>query len=289
MLKARVIGVVLVKNGIAVQSIGFSRYLPIGKPEVAIQYLNQWGIDEVVVLHMDGTKNNVSPSSEQVKSYASHCQVPLSIGGGISTIEGVKKIIRAGADKIILNTYAVLYPNLISQCADLFGQQSVVVSIDSRRISNNDFGTFTFGGKNETGIAVNDLARKMQNEGAGEILLTSIDKDGSKQGYDLDLIQAVASVVNIPVIACGGAGHPKHAAEAILAGSSAVAVGNLFHFSEHSVILFKKHLKALNHSVRLDSYVNYQNVRLDDNARPLKQSDEALDVLRFRYIPEEVI
>jgi len=288
-LKVRIIGVVLVKNGIAVQSIGFKRYLPIGKPEISIQYLNRWGIDEIVVLHIDDTQNKMPPTSEQVKSYAAHCQVPLSIGGGISTIENVKKIIRAGADKIILNTSIISDPELIQKSGDLFGQQCVVASIDARRTANQEWMTYTHGGKKETGMTASSLAQKMQSDGAGEILLTSIDQDGSKQGYDLNLIQSISDIVDIPVIACGGAGHPKHACEAIQAGACAVAVGNLFHFSEHSVILFKKYLKSFNQPVRLDSYVDYKHSDLDQHARILKQSDDVLNTLRFQYIPEEVI
>ena len=289
MLKVRIIGVVLVKNGIVVQSIQFKNYLPIGKPEIAIRYLDQWGVDEIVILNLDGASNDKSFTTEQVRSYAKQCHVPLAIGGGLRDIQAVKKVIRAGADKIILNTAAMLQSSLITSCSELFGQQCVIISIDTKRNEKNESIVYYGGGKINSMENVTVYAKKMQDLGAGEIFLTSIDQDGTKQGYDLPLIQNVSTFLNIPVIACGGAGHPKHAYDAILSGASAIAVGNYFHFIEHSVILFKKYLMTLNAPVRSEGYVSYRNNPLDESGRVIKHTDDLLSYLRFQRITEEII
>jgi cyclase len=280
MLKARVIAVVLVKDGTAVQSIGFRRYLPLGKPEVAISYLDRWGIDEIIVLHIDGQP--ASPGT--VASYSRHCQVPLSVGGGVRDGATVQRIIQAGADKIVLNTAAATNPVLIAEAAERFGEQCVVVSIDSRRGN-----AYVEGGRRQAGMQAAVLAAQSAKQGAGEILINSIDRDGSKQGYDLELVRAVVQAVRIPVIACGGAGNPRHLFEALACGPAAVAAANFFHFTEHSVILAKSWLAAHGVQVRLDSYTSYAGRELDAEGRLARLPEDALDHLRFRYVPEEVI
>lgn len=289
MLKTRIIGVVLVKAGIVVQSIGFNRYLPIGIPEVAISYLDRWGIDEIVVLHLDATLNRFCITEAQVKSYAKHCHVPLSIGGGIKKVDDIKRIIRSGADKVVINSSLVSYPHLISEGAELFGEQSIIASLDVRKISPQQWMTFTHSGKKSTEKNVSDLAKQFNNIGAGEILLTSIDKDGSKDGYDLDLICTVNKAVNMPIIACGGAGNPSHLQDAIQAGASAVAVGNYFHFTEHSVTITKQYLKAHAMPIRLDGYFSYENKVFNSDGRITKYKDAVLETMRFEYIPVEEI
>lgn len=284
MLKSRVIGVVLVKDGTVVQSIGFRRWLPVGRPEIAISYLDRWGIDEIIVLHIDGA----APSTETVASYARHCQVPLSVGGGVRDAETVQSIIQAGADKIVLNTAAVTQPLLIDEAAKRFGEQCVVVSIDAREESGRHM-AYVEGGRRAAGVEAAALARQCAERGAGEVLVNSIDRDGSKGGYHLDLIRSVVGAVTIPVIACGGAGRPEHLGEALAAGPAAVAAANFFHFTEHSVILAKSWLAQHGAQVRLDSYVSYAGRELDASQRLARLSEDALDHLRFRYVPEEVI
>lgn len=286
MLKKRVIGVVLVKDGVAVQSIGFRRYLPIGKPHVAIEYLDRWGIDEIVVLHVHAA----GPADAQtVAGYARRCRVPLAVGGGIRDAGAVKRVIQAGADKAVLNTAAITHPGLITEAASLFGEQCVVVSIDAKRRSGGMHEAFVECGRRGTGLSPAELAARAASLGAGEILANSIDRDGIKQGYDLELLRAVAAAVSIPVIACGGAGHPEHMRAALACGTAAVAAGNFFHFVEHSVILVKRQLAQAGEPVRIDSYANYEGRAFSDDGRLAKQSDAALDALRFRYVPEEVI
>lgn len=289
MLKVRVIGVVLVKDSVAVQSFGFRRYLPIGRPEIAIEYLDRWGIDEIVVLHMDAWRKGAAADEETVARYARLCQVPLAIGGGINDAATVTRIIQAGADKVVINSAALTRPDLVTEAAQLFGDQCVVVSIDARRAAGGGYEVATHSGSRPTGVAAQELARRAASLGAGEILINSIDCDGTRRGYELDLVRAVAQSVPVPVIACGGCGHAKHMQAAIDCGASAVAAANFFQHAEHSVTLVKRQLVDLAQPVRLDSYVSYEQRHFDAAGRLAKQDDGALDALRFRYIAEEVI
>jgi cyclase len=289
MLKTRIIGVIIIRDGIAVQSIGFKQYLPIGIPEISIEYLNRWGIDEIVLLDIDATKKHRRPDYRKVQQYSRHCQVPLAVGGGITRIEDIEQIIHSGADKVVINAEAVKNPDIIQKGARLFGSQCMVVSIDARRDECGNYEVFTHSGTRPTGISPVEMARIAERKDAGEILLTSIDQDGSKQGYDLDLIRSVAEEVSIPVIACGGAGHPEHMKAVIEIPVSAVAAANFFHYHEHSVITNKRYLKDRSSHVRLDSYVTYQDFRFGSDGRPLKIDDNVLEKLRFVYIPEEQI
>lgn len=289
MIKTRIVGIILVKDNVAVQSIGFQRYLPIGSPEIAVRYLNRWGIDEIVILDINATVKMTPPSIQCIQSYASHCQIPLSIGGGITQLSEIKKIIQAGADKVVLNSSLITNPTLINQAAKNFGTQCIVVSLDVKRNLNGLYEVFTHSGKISTGISPQELALRAQDLGAGELLINSIDRDGKKQGYDLELLQTIIQTVDIPVTICGGMGQPSHMNEAISYKVSGVAAANFFHFTEHSVITLKQCLKTINDPIRLDSYTTYENYKFDITGRIHKQDDEKLELLRFKYIPEETI
>jgi imidazole glycerol-phosphate synthase subunit HisF len=287
MLKTRVIGLVLIRRGIAVQSIGFQRYLPLGRPEIAIEYLDRWGIDEIAVLDLDATERGISLAAEQVRRYARLCQVPLSVGGGIRSVDDVTRIIQAGADKVVVNSALLTSPGVITAAAERFGAQCLIASIDARR-DGPAFTAFSHGGRRPAGPAA-ALARRAQELGAGEVLINSIDRDGTRTGYDLDLVRHIVGAVGLPVIACGGAGHPDHVREVIAAGPAAVALGNMLHYTEHSVIALKRSLEQARQPVRLDSYANYRNATLDAQGRIARLPDPTLDDLRFHYIPEEKI
>jgi cyclase len=289
MLKMRVVGVVVVKNGLAVQSIGFRTYLPIGAPEIAINYLDRWGIDEIVVLDITATAEGREPTAEQVRSYAQQCQVPLTVGGGIRDVADITRSIQAGADKVLVNTALVTKPDLVTQAVSLFGSQCIVASIDARRQEDGSYVAHTHGGTRSAGLAVHELARRAEDLGAGELLINSIDRDGAKTGYELDLLRSVVDAVSIPVIACGGAGHPEHLREAMRCGVSAVAAANFFHYTEHSVIVTKQYLKSSQEAIRVDSYANYGGFEFDPAGRAAKLPDGRLEALRFHYIPEEKI
>jgi len=289
MLKVRVVGVLIVKGGIVVQSIGFKKYLPVGMPPIAIEYLNQWGIDEIVLLDIDATPQNRDPQIDQIRAYSQFCQVPLTVGGGIKHVSQIKNIIQAGADKVVMNTEAINNPNIITEGAKLFGSQCIVVSIDAKRMTFDQYEVFTHSGMVPTGKTPVELAIQAEKYGAGEIFINSIDRDGSKKGYDLELIQLVVSAVRIPVIACGGVNHPEHMVEAIPLDVGAVAAANFFHYSEQSVTTVKSYIEAHNQQIRLDSYATYRGNDYDERGRVAKKDDAYLDQLRFEYIPEEVI
>ena len=277
------------KDGVTVQSIGFRKYLPVGRPEIAVEYLDRWGVDEIVLTHIDGTRRGEALGADLVRSYARRCQVPLTVGGGIAAVDDVTRIIQAGADKVVINTAAALNPALVEEAARRFGAQCIVASIDARRQPDGGYAAFTHGGTRPAPAGVRDLARRLELAGAGEILINSIDRDGSREGYDLDLLRSTVRAVSIPVIGCGGAGYPDHMRDAIRTGVGAVAAANMLHFVEHSVILIKRYLLDNGEGVRLDSYADYRGARLDDDGRLAKRDDAALETLRFRYIPEEVI
>jgi cyclase len=240
MLKQRLVAFLPVKSGIVVQSIGFERYLPVGKPRIAVEFLNQWGIDEIILVDIEATSLGRCVDSEMIRGVSKACFVPLTVGGGIRSVSDMVKVIHSGADKISINTAALRTPELIKQGAEIFGSQCIIVSIDTKRNQNGSYEVFMMPSHEATGISPVELAKRVEGLGAGEILLNSIDRDGTKTGYDLQLAQEVANSVKIPVIVCGGVGHPVHFSEGLqLANVSAVAAGNFFHFSEHSATITK--------------------------------------------------
>lgn len=288
MLKKRLVACILIRKGWVVQSIGFQRYLPVGRPSVAVEFLNNWGIDEIVLLDISASLENRKPDFDLISKVAKNCFVPLTVGGGISCVEDIRMLLHCGADKVSINTVALQRPDFIKEASSIFGKQCIVVSIDAKKNDNGTFGIFNR--LNGNGVELSSWVKRVEDAGAGEILLTSVDADGKKEGYGIDLINTVTGEVKIPVIACGGAGHPRHFLEGILLGNaSAVAAGNFFHFTEHSPIIVKSYLISHGIDVRLDTYAHYDNVSFNDSGRITKFSDNYLEKLRFQYIPEEVI
>jgi cyclase len=290
MLKKRLVGCVLVRDGIVVQSLGFSRYLPVGRVDITLEFLNQWGIDEIVLLDMTAGARGSGPDAGLVRASTGKCFVPLTVGGGIRTVEHMDALMHAGADKIALNAAAIDTPGLITAGAARYGNQCIVVSIDARRTAPGTYEVFTDGGRRATGLSPAALARQAVDRGAGEILLTSIDRDGAKTGYDLELVDELAGAVNVPVIVCGGAGHPRHFHEALTrAHVSAAAAGNYFHFTEHSPIVTKAWLRGVPFDIRLDTYAHYRDIGFDHDGRIARRDDAYLDDLIFEVIPPEII
>src|SRR6185295_17692082 len=201
-------------------------FLPVGRPEIAIEYLDRWGIDEIVLLQTDSSRGGSRVLGSQVSFWAKRCHVPLSVGGGISDVSEVRELIHAGADKVVLNSALISKPEVLTRAAELFGSQCVVASIDARRDGDGRFMASVQGGRVATGATASELAARAEALGAGEILISSIDRDGSKLGLDLDLTREVVRSVGIPVIACGGAGHPGHLRAAMQTGAAAVAAAN---------------------------------------------------------------
>ncbi len=258
MLKKRLIPCILVRDGLVVQSINFKRYLPIGRPKIAIEYFNRWDVDEIVVLDISANKHDVDYLVELIGHISKIAFIPLSVGGGIQSTDDIEKLLKAGADKVCINTQAVLRPEFIRDAALIFGSQEIIVSIDVKRNDCGDYEVFIHGGKESTGLHPVEWSQKAEELGAGEILLNSIDQDGTKVGYDVNLIRNVADKVKIPVIAIGGVGKVGHFPAAILqGGADAACAANIFHYIEHSTIQAKAAMKNAGIDVRIDSKVTY--------------------------------
>ena len=289
MLKTRIVAVLIVRNDIVVQSIGFKKYLPVGKASIAIEYLDQWGVDEIILLNITSERINESYNVQQLIDYSRYCHVPLTVGGGVQTINDIKSIIQSGADKVAINSSVHNNSNLISDAKQLFGRQCIVASIDVKKVNEAEYSVYVMNGNVDTKISPTTMAKKVEQYGAGEIIINSIDQDGAKKGYDLTLLEQVIDAVNIPVIACGGVGNPDHFKAAIDLGASGVAAANFFHYTEHSITLVKRHLVDVNYDIRLDSYFTYEGYELDNLGRVKKKADSKLEKLRFEHIDEEVI
>jgi cyclase len=217
-----------------------------------VKVYNMREVDELIFLDISATREGRSPDGNTVDEIADECFMPLTVGGGISTVEDVRMLLQVGADKVAINSAAVQNPDLIRDVAILFGSQCVVVSIDVRRMPNGHDIVFTESGSRDTGMDPVAWARQAEQMGAGELLLTSIDRDGTMMGYDLDLIQRVCQSVSIPVIASGGAGSYEHMSQALIeGGASAVAAASIFHFTQQTPLEAKRYLHDRGIAVRL--------------------------------------
>lgn len=278
MLKKRLICCLVLQDELLVQSIGFSRYLPIGKAKIAVEFMTNWDIDEILIVDISATREQRKPSMNLIANISKNCFVPLTVGGGISEIEDVHRVIRAGADKISINHAALSKPAFITEAAKSFGSQCVVVSMDVKTNSTGSYEVFANSGTEATGKTPTAWAKEVEELGAGEIFLNSIDRDGSKKGYDLDLIRSVSEAVKIPVIACGGVGVMSHFVDGlVIGGASAVAAANIFQHIEHSTIIAKSFLQKAGVDMRLSTMARYTDFLFDDSGRILKKADSELD------------
>ena len=248
----RIIPCLDVKDGRVVKGINFVNLRDAGDPaEIAAAY-DKAGADEVVFLDITASSDSRATQLEWVRQVASKVFIPFTVGGGIRTVEDFKMILREGADKISVNSAAIMNPRLISDAADKFGSQCVVVAIDAKRRPDGGFNIFKNGSRVDMGMDAVEWAVQVEKLGAGEILLTSMDGDGTKEGYDLELTKAVSDAVSIPVIASGGAGKLEHFKEALVdAGAEAALAASLFHYKELEIREVKEYLRAQGVSVRL--------------------------------------
>lgn len=235
MLKARIIPTLLWKGAGLVKGVAFDSWRRVGTVLPAIKVYNTREVDELVLLDITATAEQREPDYESVFEYSAECFVPLTVGGGVRCLQHIQKLLEAGADKVAINTAAYAQPELLSQGAHHFGSQCMVASMDVRRLPNGKYECFSHCGQTPTGLEPVAWAQRLEELGAGEILLTSVERDGTMQGYDLDLIRAVSRAVRIPVIASGGAGNYEHMRAALQdAGASAVAAASIFHFTEQT-------------------------------------------------------
>jgi len=252
MLTKRIIPCLDVTDGRVVKGTKFLRLRDAGDPvECAIEY-NRQGADELVFLDITASSDNRRTMIDVVRRTAEQCFMPLTVGGGIRTVSDVREMLLAGADKVSMNTAAIKEPELISRSADAFGVQCIVVAIDAKRTGPNHWMVFTHGGRNPTDLDAVEWAREVERLGGGEILLTSMDADGTKEGYDLELTSAVSSALGIPVIASGGAGTLKHLLDGLTRGKAdAILAASIFHFGEYTVAQAKHYLAENGVPVRL--------------------------------------
>ena len=247
----RVIPCLDIKDGRVVKGINFANLRDAGDPADAASAYDAAGADEVVFLDITASSDSRATRLEWVREVAARLFIPFTVGGGIRTVEDFRDILREGADKVSVNSAAILNPGLISDAADKFGSQCVVVAIDAKRRADGS-GWTIYGGRVDMGLDAVEWAAEAERRGAGEILLTSMDGDGTKAGYDLELTKAVAEAVKIPVIASGGAGKPEHFYEALAyAGAEAVLAASLFHYKELEIRQVKAYLRERGISVRL--------------------------------------
>ena len=252
MLKKRIIPCLDVKDGRVVKGINFVDLIDAGDPVEQASIYNQSGADEICFLDITASSDKRDILLDTVKKTAECCFVPLTVGGGVRSIQDIRNLLLAGADKVSINTAAIKNPELIKESANKFGSQCIVVAIDAKKTKNNNWEVFTHGGRQPTQLNALDFAKLAQENGAGEILLTSMDKDGTKEGYDIELTKKISSSLNIPVIASGGVGNLEHLKDGIIkGGSSAVLAASIFHFGEYSIQEAKEYLKKENVPVRL--------------------------------------
>lgn len=254
-LMARVIPCLDVKNGRVVKGVNFVDLRDAGDPVEMAAFYNTEGADELVFLDITASSEDRDTIIDVVQRTADQVFIPLTVGGGVRSVDDMRRLLAAGADKVGINTAAVNNPDLINQGAEQFGSQCVVVAIDARRVEGETrWEVFTHGGRTPTGLDAVSWARECEERGAGEILLTSMDRDGTLAGYDIDLLQAINESVNIPVIASGGAGQLSHFSEAIDEGKAdAVLAASLFHFGTLRIHDVKNHLQDQDIATRLEN------------------------------------
>lgn len=255
MLACRVIPCLDIKDGRVVKGVNFESLRDAGDPVENARFYAENGADELCFLDITASSDRREIVSRLVRTVADEIFIPFTVGGGIRTVDDVDNILHAGADKVSMNTAAFNEPELLSASAERFGSQCIVCAIDARRTNDDsrdmEFEVFLHGGRTATGASAIEWAREAEQRGAGEILLTSMDRDGTNAGYDLELVRAVRNVVTIPVIASGGAGSPAHLGDAAkLAGADAVLAASIFHFREYSIQEVKDFMRNQDIAVR---------------------------------------
>ena len=253
MLKVRIIPCLDVKDGRVVKGVNFVNLVDAGDPVEQARVYDAAGADELTFLDITASSDNRDTILDIAASTAEQCFMPLTIGGGVRSTDDIRKLLLAGADKVSIMTAAVKRPELVAEAAERFGAQCIVVAIDARRSGPGKWEVFTHGGREPTGIDAVEWAKRAAASGAGEILLTSMDRDGTKEGFDCELTRAIADSVTIPVIASGGVGTLDHLVEGVREGhAAAVLAASIFHFGTYSIGQAKEHMAKAGVPVRLD-------------------------------------
>ena len=252
MSNIRIIPCLDVDNGRVVKGVNFVDLTDAGDPVEQAKLYYEGGADEICFLDITASHEKRKAMLEVVKKTTRNCFIPITVGGGVSNLEDINNLLLSGADKVSINTAAVKNMNFIKEASKKFGAQCIVVAVDAKKVSEEKWEVFTHGGRNKTGLDAIEYAKKAQSNGAGEILLTSMDKDGTKSGYDLSLLKEITSSLSIPVIASGGVGNLDHLYDGVKkGGASALLAASIFHFGELTIREVKNYLKSKNIQVRL--------------------------------------
>jgi len=252
MLKKRVIPCLDVKDGRVVKGVNFVELRDAGDPVEQAKLYDEAGADELCFLDITASSDKRGIIIDVVRHTAEQCFMPLTVGGGIRTVEDMRNLLLAGADKVSINTAAVRNPDIVREGAEKFGSQCIVVAIDAKQVEDGSWQIFTHGGREPTGIDAIEFAQLVVSKGAGEILLTSMDRDGTRAGFDIALTRAISDAVPVPVIASGGVGTLDHLADGVLdGGADAVLAASIFHFGDHTIKEAKEHMAARGVPVRI--------------------------------------
>jgi cyclase len=252
MLKIRIIPCLDVKDGRVVKGVNFVDLVDAGDPVEQAKIYDAAGADELTFLDITASHENRETIFDVVRGTADHCFMPLTVGGGVRAVADIRKLLLAGADKVSINTAAVDNPDFVREAAAKFGSQCIVVAIDAKRTGGGGYEIFTHGGRNPTGIDAVDWARRMAEYGAGELLLTSMDRDGTKSGFDIEITRRIADAVRVPVIASGGVGTLDHLVEGVREGhASAVLAASIFHFGTYTIAEAKAFMAGNGVAVRI--------------------------------------
>ena len=254
MLKTRIIPCLDVADGRVVKGVNFVGLRDAGDPVEAAKRYDAAGADEICFLDIHATHENRGTTFDMVRRTAEQCYIPLTVGGGVRTVDDVRALLLAGADKVSFNSAAVANPDVIAQSADQFGSQCIVCAIDAKTVAPGQWQLFTHGGRKPTGLDAVEFAIKIAQKGAGEILLTSMDRDGTKAGFNLEMTRAISEAVDIPVIASGGVGTLDHLVDGVrLGGASAVLAASIFHFGDYTIAEAKAHMAAAGLAMRIET------------------------------------
>lgn len=251
MLKLRVIPCLDVRDGRVVKGVNFENLRDAGDPAEQARIYDRQGADEITFLDIAASVEGRGALLDAVRRTAEACFTPLTVGGGVRSLDDIRMLLLAGADKASINTAAIKDPSLVNRAAEKFGAQCIVVALDAKSVGPGKWELFTHGGRTPTGIDALEFAREVADRGAGEILLTSMDRDGTKVGYDVDLLRQVCGAVSVPVVASGGVGNLQHLVDGARAGASAVLAASIFHFGQHTVNDAKAALAAAGLPVRM--------------------------------------
>lgn len=259
MLKTRIIPCLDVDGGRVVKGVNFVDLVDAGDPVEQARVYDAAGADELCFLDITASSDNRETIYDVVAKTAEECFMPLTVGGGVRSLEDIRKLLLAGADKVSIMTAAVKNPDFVREAAEKFGSQCIVVAVDAKSVSgtvgaeDEKFEVFTHGGREPTGVDAVEYAKQVTSKGAGEILLTSMDRDGTKQGFNIPLTRAISDGVSVPVVASGGVGNLDHLVEGVTEGhASAVLAASIFHFGEHTIREAKEHMERAGVAVRLD-------------------------------------